>query len=354
MTLLVIPAAGQSTRYGLSRPKFLLQHPLGGTMLTHAITCLGDLQSLGIDRIRIITLRDFFETISVEKLKNQLVKVTGVDVEFDLLDTPTASMVETLVTSLEKLEVDTSFIVKDCDNEVCIPSEMIPQDVNFISYVDLANFPQIVAHNKSFLTFSEGKNLSNIVEKRIVSAQINVGCVRFKSVSDFLSAAVDASSAREIFVSDVIRVLLERGHTFLGVEAGHYEDWGTLQEWREYTGTFKTIFVDLDGVLVSNENPLGVDGGWDRFIPISENVSALIREQNNKRTKFVFTTARSEEFRDSVESNLRNLGFLDFYLIMDLPHAKRVLINDFAATNVYPTAIAVNLPRNSPTLQDYI
>lgn len=354
MTLLVIPAAGQSTRYGLSRPKFLLQHPFGGTMLLHAITGLGDLNSLNVDKIRIISLQEFFETISVEKLTTQLEEATGVKVEFDLLAAPTASMVETLVTSLEKLTEDTSFIVKDCDNEVTIPTFEIPENENFISYVNLANFPNIVAHNKSFLIFTEGKNLSNIVEKRILSPEINVGCVGFKSVSDFLSAAIDSSSTREIYVSDVIRVLLERGSNFIGLEASHYEDWGTLDEWRNYTATFSTYFVDLDGVLVSNENPLGSDGGWNRFMPISDNVSALLSKQQSGRVKIIFTTARSAEHRDLIESSLSNLGFSGFDLITDLPHAKRVLINDFAPTNVYPTAIAVNIPRNSANLKDYI
>jgi hypothetical protein len=38
---------------------------------------------------------------------------------------------------------------------------------------------------------------------------------------------------------------------------------------------------------------------------------------------------------------------------MDLPHAKRILINDFAPTNPYPTAVAINLERNSSNLQNY-
>jgi len=46
MTKLLIPAAGLSTRYGLERPKFLLQHPVGVSMLTYRFKNLASLELL--------------------------------------------------------------------------------------------------------------------------------------------------------------------------------------------------------------------------------------------------------------------------------------------------------------------
>ena len=34
-------------------------------------------------------------------------------------------------------------------------------------------------------------------------------------------------------------------------------------------------------------------------------------------------------------------------IITDLPHSKRLLVNDFANTNPYPTAISLNTERDS-------
>jgi hypothetical protein len=323
-------------------------------MLTNAIVGLGNLEKMGIESILIITLKDFFQDISHSKLEDEISQQVGLPVFFDLLDKPTSSMVETLCIGLSKLDTDGSFIVKDCDNMISFKEEPMPNTGNVVTFVDLAMFPKIVASNKSFLKFGYGRILENIVEKKIISSLINVGCVRFESLSDFLSAAKSIDSYGEIYVSDVVRVMLAEGAIFTGVHASEFEDWGTLTEWRAFTETFKTYFVDIDGVLVSNENPLSNSGGWNRFEPIKQNIDVLLEIQSSRRSKMIFTTARSEDFRSKIFEELINSGFIDFELIMGLPHAARVLVNDFASTNPYPTAIAVNLPRNANNLREYL
>jgi len=41
-------------------------------------------------------------------------------------------------------------------------------------------------------------------------------------------------------------------------------------------------------------------------------------------------------------------------LIMGLPHAKRIVINDFAASNIYPSCSAINLHRDTEKLREFI
>jgi len=354
MTTLVVPAAGLSTRYGLTRPKFLLQHPFGKTMLTNAIVGLGDLTEMGIKAVHIITLSDFFQDISVAKLNDEISELIGLPVIIDMLDKPTTSMVETLCIGLSKFESDGSFIVKDCDNKISFNEELMPNSGNAITFIDLAHYPNVVASNKSFLKFSYGGILENIVEKKIISSLVNVGCVRFESLSDFLSAAKSINSYGEIYVSDVVRVMLAEGAIFSGVQASEFEDWGTLTEWRSFTNSFKTYFIDIDGIVVSNENPLSISGGWSRFKPIQQNIDALLEIQSFQRSKMIFTTARSEDFRLEVQQELEGVGFVEFELLMGLPHAGRVLINDFAPTNPYPSATAINLPRDTNNLREYL
>jgi hypothetical protein len=39
---------------------------------------------------------------------------------------------------------------------------------------------------------------------------------------------------------------------------------------------------------------------------------------------------------------------------MGLPHAKRIVINDFAASNIYPSCSAINLHRDTEKLREFI
>ena len=52
--------------------------------------------------------------------------------------------------------------------------------------------------------------------------------------------------------------------------------------------------------------------------------------------------------------NLNEQGFKDYVLIMNLPHAKRILINDFAPTNPFPSAISINMLRNASNLKEFL
>jgi hypothetical protein len=147
--------------------------------------------------------------------------------------------------------------------------------------------------------------------------------------------------------------MLERNHSFKGIEVVEYEDWGTLEEWRKYTDSFATLFVDVDGVIVINENPLGKSSDWSSFRPITPNVEYLLELSKEGRKQIVFTTSRSEKHREILNKCLNDAGFISFSLLMGLSHAKRYLVNDFAPTNRYPTAISINLPRNDENLSNY-
>jgi len=354
MALLLIPAAGASTRFNFNRPKFLLQHPLGGTMLENSIAGLGNLKNQGIEKVLVVSLASYFEEVSSKKLVNSLKDRFSIPIELLLLDKPTTSMVDTVVKGIEFFDQEEAIIVKDCDNFVKLKEGNLNLDFNLITTVDISVFNNIRPDNKSYLSINETGMLLNIVEKKIISSDINIGCVKFISTSDFLSCAMEMKSTSEAFVSDVIRLMLNRGNQFVAINAENYEDWGTQKDWLEYINKFQTIFIDIDGVIASNENPLSIKGGWDYFVPIHENCQYLLELQNAGKSKIVFTTSRSEFYRESLSKNLNGQGFKDYMLIMNLPHAKRILINDFAPTNPFPSAISINVLRNSSNLRDFL
>lgn len=350
--VLIVPAAGMSTRYGLSRPKFLLQHPEGRTMLAAG---LSGLPGERFDHAVIVSLHDFFHDLDRARLAAEVEGALRCPVEFVLLDSPTPSMVATVTHGLETLRDDRPVVIKDTDNLVGVLGGALPLGENFVTYASLHNNPDVVAGNKSYVELDSHDFVTNIVEKRVISSDFNSGLVGFATASVFLSAARSLTGAAEVYVSDIVRAILADGAAVRGVEAERYIDWGTLEDWRRYCRSFATLFIDLDGVVGLNEHPLAAgDGGWHRIRPIQENVDALLQRQATGRHTLIFTTSRSGQFRTAVEAELRGLGFDGFQLVMGLPHARRILINDFAPTNAFPSAEAINIPRDARWLEEML
>ena len=68
----------------------------------------------------------------------------------------------------------------------------------------------------------------------------------------------------------------------------------------------------------------------------------------------MFCTARAKKYKDLTKDMLEQLGFKNFELIMEVHHSKRVLINDYANSNPYPTALALNIKRDDDNLSELI
>jgi hypothetical protein len=263
-------------------------------------------------------------------------------------------MVESVIAGIRDLEIDDTIIIKDSDNFIELNLGEFNIHQNAIAALSIRESNLSNISNKSFLINNEENFLMNIFEKQVKSDLINLGLVKFEKASDFIKYAKLVQSQNEIYVSDVIRQALEDGQVFKIILANSFEDWGTQEDWLRYVANFSTLFVDLDGVCCINENPLSKNGGWNSFIPIKENISILLNKQETRKVKIVFTTSRSDSFRNFICNELIKIGFINFELVTGLPHATRILINDFSDTNVFPSAQSINLPRNSKDLEKYI
>ena len=58
------------------------------------------------------------------------------------------------------------------------------------------------------------------------------------------------------------------------------------------------------------------------------------------------TTSRPESYRKSLEQILNNIGIKPYAILMGLNHSTRIIINDFAPTNPYPSAVAIQSVRD--------
>jgi ribonucleotide monophosphatase NagD (HAD superfamily) len=141
--------------------------------------------------------------------------------------------------------------------------------------------------------------------------------------------------------------MISKDNIFFESEVENFIDVGTSEDWFDFNNK-PTYFCDIDGTIVKSK--------WDYYDdvePIWDNVSALVSKKQ-EGCKIIFTTSRPEKYRKLTQSILDGLGFAGCDLIMGIHHSKRVLINDYATSNPYPTAVAVNIKRDSEDLGDML
>jgi hypothetical protein len=345
MSTLIMPAAGQSSRFPNMRPKWLLTMPDGSLMFEKSLSLL-DLSQF--DRMIIICLKEHIEQyINIEFLQSILNKIHS-NFEICILDNPTKSQAETISYAIEKCGIDGPFFTKDCDNKFSVQWDGGDE----ISVIDLSEFESLVnARNKSYVSIDHLSNVTNIVEKQVISNYFCCGGFGFKSAKEFIKHYSFIEKENEVYVSHIVYSMLISGINFKANYSTKYVDWGTLSDYQRYMDSFYTIFCDVDGVLMINGSKFGKDG-WDTK-PIEQNIRALIDLQNEDRLFLIITSSRPESEIPRISSILRSFGLSPQKYIMNLPHSKRYLINDYSNTNRYPTAIAINLERDAVNLKNF-
>jgi hypothetical protein len=244
-------------------------------------------------------------------------------------------------------------VIKDSDNYVAV--NKIPFS-NFIVGINLYKFKNEINRlkSKSFLKVNDQNILVDIIEKQISSNIICVGIYGFISELEFNKAYLNLkNNPNELYLSHIISYLIGINQSiFYYEEAINYDDWGTLEEWTLLQSKMRSFFIDLDGVLFSNVGKYG-KLNWSNSFEINKENLDSIKEFYRAGAQIVLTTSRSSIYKERILKIFNDNGINIHAIIMDLNHSSRVLINDFAPTNPYPSALAVNLPRNS-SLKQYI
>ena len=341
MKSLIIPVAGQSSRYPGMRPKWLLTMPDGSLMIEKSIS-LFDLSKF--NKIIIIALKQHVTNFSSPKiLKNILKKNLSKKVDLILLEKPTTCQAETVMKGLQIAKLNGGILIKDADN--AFDQKMSKKNLNRISVINTKKIDLIDAKNKSYISFDKIGKVTNIVEKKVISDYFCTGSYEFKSSLEFISYTKSCLKiSSNVYISDVIYSMILDNHTFSYTEAFDYIDWGTLREFKNFKNKFFTIFCDFDGCLVKNSSKFAKTP-W-QLIPIKDNLRCLNNLQKIINIELIITTSRPKSEKIKIIKFLRKhrIKFKD--IITDLMHSKRILVNDFAETNPYPSSIAVNIPRN--------
>ena len=332
---IVVPAAGLSTRFPGTRPKYLLYTYDGILMLRKALEPF-----IGHNKITIGILKGHDELYNARKVIRREV---GEDVEIVMIDTVTRGPADTVYQILKNKNYDVPFLVKDCDNFFNI--EHAYGNVVYTSDVKDHEILRRLG-SKSFCITNDQDVVLGVVEKEIVSNRFCVGAYQFQSSDSYKKAFESLSNdfTKEIFVSHIISKLIDDGEVFLSRGVSNYVDVGTLEEWAKYNDK-PTIFCDIDGTLVkAMYRPY-----TDPYVILDNNYK-VIKAEYDRGCQIIFTTARPDYAFDTTLNMLHELGFYNCKLIMGLHNARRILINDYNVTNRYPSALAYNLKRDGDEL----
>ena len=345
---LIIPAAGQSSRFPKLRPKWMLTHPNGNLMLAEAIR---GLTFPGLKKIYLTVLSAHLKEFQcLSGIKKQFQQIgLGDKLVVVALDSPTQSQPETVARAVEKEKIQGPICIKDSDNffRLKIPKK------NFISVVDLNQVGFINPSNKSYAAVNENHFVTNIVEKRVISNFFCSGAYGFEDAQEYLHYFNVLSNLKNLYISHIIYQMLLEDKAFSAAVCSDYSDWGTLKDWNRYKSQFGTLFVDLDGTLVCNSGEY-FEPVWGKTEGLKENIQAINRLYDSGKVQIIITTSRKEESRQLTLQQLEREGLRYHQIIFGLNHGKRIVINDYARSNPFKSCDSVNLARNATDLGEML
>lgn len=344
----IVPCAGRSLRFPNVRPKFLLVNPNGNLMLFESISKL----NLKDCNLVVTILKEHDQKYGIHEMFNKFFKSSKI--KLCILDRPTKSQSETIYKTIKKLNIQGPILIKDSDN--IFKLNKVYEEFNYVTVEHLKNIGVTNASNKSYALANQDGTIKKIAEKRVISETFCVGGYYFTSSNEFAGAFEELETKdvdQELYVSVIIKYLIEEKDVIFKIKpVKEYVDLGTIQDWLQYKSNQKTYFIDIDGIVVKNSGEYSKPY-WGTTEGLIENIK-VINQLYDLGNYIILITSRKESYRAITVKQLRKAKLKHHQLIMNLNHSSRVVINDFSSSNPFPAAIAVNVPRDSDKLSDYI
>jgi hypothetical protein len=222
---IIVPAAGLSTRFPNTKPKYLLRDHNGVMMLRKAIEIyLRHRITVGILQKHI----DEFDALN--ELKNEFDDTINIVVIPEVTKGPA----DTVYQIIKQDKTEGQFLIKDCDSYF---DHMILGG-NYICITQVAEHEVLINLGaKSFVISNEQGIITDIIEKQVVSDKFCVGGYKFESVKEYCETyekIVSHNIQKEIFVSHIIQDMLLNDKIFVENQVMKYYDVGTAQDWKVY------------------------------------------------------------------------------------------------------------------------
>lgn len=329
---IIVPACGLSSRFPNRPLKWLLTDPTGKLMIQRALTGIAGHYNKIYFVVNSIICSDYSKSV-LERIMS-----CYENVELVVLPYQTKSQAETVykaITTISKEKIDGPIYIKDTDNFF----NTVPTGNNEISTYSL-NDADTSHIGKSYVIL-DNMVIKDIVEKKVISDTFCCGGYGFQNAFDYTAYY----KKDMMYVSDVIRAMMKDGEVFYNNPASGYIDWGDLESWEKYRRKFRTLFVDIDGVVVVNSGEYS-SPPWGHTMGIRRNIDYLNSLYDSGTFQIVLVTARPEWYRNITVEQLEREGMKYHMLIMGMLHAKRIIINDYSLTNPYRSCEAINVKRN--------
>ncbi len=344
---LILPVAGQSSRYPGLRPKWMLNHPNGNLIIAESIRGW-DLSD--IEEIVVVCLRQHDEKYGAQAmLHKQFAKLGLVGKLHVVVIEQSNSQPHTVYQALKLASISGPILIKDSDNYFF----HTPKAGNTVCYATIADINRGNVINKSYILMNEAGTVLNIVEKRMISDTFCVGGYGFGEAADFVSTFEDMVDIPNLYVSHVIYQMILNGKYFSGSKVSGFVDWGTIKDWNAFRSHYCTLFVDLDGVLVENSAEY-FSPFWGETDEIKENVDVINRLYDSGYGEIIITTTRGADSEEVTRQQLERIGLKYHRILFGLLHAKRVVINDYSKSNPYRSCDSINVSRNAPQLAEML
>lgn len=346
MTTLILPCAGKSTRFPNMKPKWMLTHPDGKIMIEKSMEGM----PLNVfDRVIITIVKEHSDKYEARLILDQVFDLkNNKKIEVLELDDFTSSQSDTVYKTLIEKNVVGKFVVKDSDNMVKVGKH---ENSEFVVGLNINKFEKEIYRlkSKSFLVINDQNIIIDIIEKQIRSEKICLGVYGFDNPQKFIEAYQFLSSnidKKEIYLSHIISYLIgTKKAVYNYIEADDFEDWGTFQDWKIAQNKHSTYFIDIDGVILENRGKYGKEN-WDNCLPVIEDNLRVLKKIFDNGGQIIFTTCRAEEDLIGFKELLKENGIVAHAFVTKCNHSPRIIINDFAPTNPYPSCRAINITRN--------
>lgn len=312
-----------------------------------------NLDLINIENIYIIINKNDIKEYFYEKDLIQILNLENKNVNIMFVGKNYKNQPETVYNCIKKYNIKGAIFIKDFNSIIkCCP--LIGNYIYYIKSVNITTISNI--NNKSFISLDNLKKITNISEKKIISDNICIGLYSFKSVDIFINnyeKILDIKNIdNDLYISHVIFSSIINNENYYGKEIKKYNDVTYYNDWLKYCNRFKTLFIDIDGTLVLNSGEYSKKK-WGETEYIKKNVDWLNKIYNTGTVQIILTTARKSNYKNETIEQLERYNIPYDNIIYDLYHGKRFLINDFADTNQYPSAISINLSRNNDNLEDF-
>lgn len=351
---IVIPMAGLGSRFldsGITIPKPLIKVN-GKSLIEHSI------ETIDIPGRYIYITKEYEDPEHNLQLTEIFKKLTPDFVEIRVSGHQHGTAHSALAAK-EYINNEEELILTNCDQRL----EWDPKDFLAISRKDGIDGSILVhdsdSHKHSYAVSVDGF-VSHLVEKNPISNDALVGLHFWKHGKDFVSSAEDLVeksivSGNEAYISLTYNSLISNGKKIVThrIPANEYVCLGTPRDLEIYEAKVseyysekpKTIFVDLDGTILKHaHHSQGNTIATPELLP---GVMKKFLEWGSLGHKIILTSARREQNRQKIESELQELGIHWDFLLLGITSGQRFLINDKLNTLDQDRAASINVITDS-------